>query len=233
MSIYNNTSNLSKMLVSMDNLSRTDENLLENSIIGKTCINVESKEVDSVRPYAFYGCGSLTSVSFPNCTSIGYDAFGDCNSLTIASFPKCSIVGQGAFKNCSNLNSIGFPNCTNISNSAFYSCNSLTTINFPNCSTVGDGAFQYCVNLTTASFSNCTTIGYSAFQYCYNLRTLYLTGSSLCKLLNPQALDSTPIGGYSASAGTYGSIYVPASLVASYKAATNWAGLSSRIFAKG
>ena len=56
-------------------------------------------------------------------------------------------------------------------------------------------------------------------------------GSSVCQLLNSSAFYSTPIGGYSAEAGTYGSIYVPSSLVASYKAATNWTYFSSRIVA--
>jgi hypothetical protein len=42
------------------------------------------------------------------------------------------------------------------------------------------------------------------------------------------AFSSTPIGGYSTSAGTYGSIYVPTSLLTSYKNATNWTYFSSR-----
>ena len=65
----------------------------------------------------------------------------------------------------------------------------------------------------------------------YNFKYLYLTGSSLCKLSNSNAFSSTPIGGYSASAGTYGSIYVPASLLTSYQTATNWAYFSSRFVA--
>jgi hypothetical protein len=42
------------------------------------------------------------------------------------------------------------------------------------------------------------------------------------------AFRSTPIAGYTDSAGKYGSIYVPASLLASYKTATNWTYFSSR-----
>jgi hypothetical protein len=53
-------------------------------------------------------------------------------------------------------------------------------------------------------------------------------GSSVCKLSHSNAFTSTPIGGYSASAGTYGSIYVPASLLTAYKTATNWTYFSSR-----
>lgn len=93
---------------------------------------------------------------------------------------------------------------------------------------IGSYAFAYCSSLTTASFPACTSISAYAFSKCYNLKSLYLTGSSLCNLSNSNAFSSTPIGGYSASAGTYGSIYVPASLLTSYQTATNWTYFSSR-----
>ena len=117
---------------------------------------------------------------------------------------------------------------SNIGNYTFASCTSLTTVSFPKVTTIGYSAFINCTKLTTASFPAATTIGSGAFSKCYNLKSLYLTGSSLCKLSNSNAFSSTPIGGYSTSAGTYGSIYVPASLLASYKAATNWTYFSSR-----
>ena len=111
---------------------------------------------------------------------------------------------------------------------AFYECYSLTTASFPKVTSIGGYAFCYCGRLTTVSFPKVTTIGGYAFNRCYNLKSLYLTGSSLCKLSNSNAFTSTPIGGYSTSAGTYGSIYVPASLLNSYKTATNWTYFSSR-----
>ena len=117
---------------------------------------------------------------------------------------------------------------TSIGNSVFYGCGSLTTASFPKVTSIGGSAFCYCGRLTTVSFPAATTIGGSAFSRCYNLKSLYLTGSSLCKLLNSNAFQSTPIGGYSTSAGTYGSIYVPKSLLTAYKAATNWTYFSSR-----
>lgn len=93
---------------------------------------------------------------------------------------------------------------------------------------IGSYAFYYCTKLTTASFPVATTIASYAFRSCYHLKSLYLTGSSICTLSHSNAFSSTPIGGYSISARTYGSIYVPASLLASYKTATNWAYFSSR-----
>ena len=111
---------------------------------------------------------------------------------------------------------------------AFAICTKLTAVSFPNCTSIGDSAFYYCDNLTVVSFPNCINIGSYAFARCLNLKSLYLTGSSICKLSNSNAFSYTPIGGYSTSAGTYGSIYVPTSLLTSYKAATNWTYFSSR-----
>jgi len=54
----------------------------------------------------------------------------------------------------------------------------------------------------------------------------------VCTLSNINAFGSTPISNYTTSTGgVYGSIYVPASLVDSYKTATNWATYSNRITA--
>jgi hypothetical protein len=78
------------------------------------------------------------------------------------------------------------------------------------------------------SFPACTYIGSNAFKECYNLTSLYLTNSVVCTLNNSNAFSSTPIDGYSASTGTYGSIYVPASLLTAYQSATNWTYFSSR-----
>ena len=178
--------------------------------------------------YAFYICTSLTTASFPNATTIGSYAFGICTSLTTASFPNVTTIGYCAFDRCTNLTTVSFPNVTTIGNSAFYSCSSLTTASFPNATTIGIYAFYSCTSLTTASFPSATNIGSYAFRDCYNLKSLYLTGSSVCKLSASNAFSSTPIGGYSTSAGTYGSIYVPTSLLTSYKAATNWTYFSSR-----
>lgn len=159
---------------------------------------------------------------------------------TISSYTNGSIksIGVGAFACCRNLESVDLPMCISIygykptgaspSLGAFQYCDNLTSVNFPACTNIGSNAFYECSNLTTVSFPACTTISAGAFYMCYNLKSLYLTGSSLCKLSKSNAFTSTPIGGYSASAGTYGSIYVPASLLTSYQTATNWTYFSSR-----
>jgi hypothetical protein len=127
-----------------------------------------------------------------------------------------------------NITNIENDRVTSVGNYAFYSCTKLTTVSLQAATSIGSYAFRQCSNLTTASFPAATLIRSGVFYACYNLKSLYLTGSSVCCLSHSNAFSSTPIGGYSTSAGTYGAIYVPTSLLTSYKTATNWTYFSSR-----
>ena len=201
---------------------------------------------------AFYNCSRLTTASFPSCTYIGDGAFEYCYSLATVSFPSCMTISTSAFYKCSSLTTANFPAVTTIGSNAFYSCYSLTTASFPSCSHIGGYAFYNCSRLTTANFPSCTDIGSSAFYSCYSLTTasfpvvksiyqqafrnctrlteLHLEGVSSVPLLSGTShFSSTPIGGYSASAGQYGSVYVPASLYEAFITRTNWSSIASRI----
>ena len=211
--------------------SNGSENEDLSAFIEGTITSCSNGIVSKIRNYAFYNCSSLTTANFPEVTTIGAYAFSGCGSLTSISFPKVTSIGNSAFYNCVGLSSINFPEATSIGSSAFFNCTSLTSISFPKATSIGSNAFHWNRNLTTVRFPKVTSISGSAFYSCYNLISLYLTGSSLCTLANSNAFSLTPIGGYSASAGTYGHIYVPASLLTSYKTATNWSFFSDRIVA--
>jgi hypothetical protein len=174
---------------------------------------------------------TLSSYTNDRVTNIGSYAFAYCSSLSAVSFPSAMNIGPNAFRNCSSLTTISFPLATTIGSYAFGSCFDLTTASFPLATTIGSSAFYDCSSLTTVSFPSAKTIGHFAFRSCFNLRSLYLTGSSVCTLQGSNVFSSTPIGGYSASAGAYGKIYVPASLLTRYQTATNWTYFSSRIVA--
>ena len=93
-----------------------------------------------------------------------------------------------------------------------------------NCVTrIGGSAFNSCSALTTADFQTATSIGNYAFQSCSALTTLILRSGTMATLGNTRAFFSTPI-----SSGT-GYIYVPAALVDSYKAASNWSTYANQI----
>ena len=227
------------------------DHMAENELVTRTISEYTNSEVTSVGSYAFYMTPNLTTVSLPACTniknngfyncrkllsiyspactSIGNSAFNYCTNLTMASFPACTSIGNYAFGYCTSLITASFPVCTSIGDSAFYNCFGLTTANFPVCTNIGNYAFGYCSFLTTISFPACTSIGNTAFHNCIYLLSVYFMGSSIPTLASIGAFASTPIAGYTASTdGVYGSIYVPASMLESYKTASQWSYFSDR-----
>lgn len=184
--------------------------------------------VSTIGNNAFYVCSKLTSISFPTATIVNANAFARCSALKTVDLPACTYVSMSGFASCSSLESINLPVCSEIANYGFNTCSNLKSVTLPACKTLNVSAFSTCAALETVSLPACTKIMNTAFMRCYNLKSLYLMGSSVCALSNSNVFSSTPIGGYSTSAGTYGSIYVPASLLTSYKAATNWTYFSSR-----
>ena len=208
--------------------------------------NIYFPNCTSIENHGFAQCNDLKSINFPECTTIGSQGFANGKSLSQISLPKCITIGAYAFeygealtsvylpecrtlgsyifKYCSNLTTIDCPKCTTINASAFYSCSKLTSINFPACTMIASSAFVSCYNLSLASLPACTTISNGVFMRCSKLSTIYLAGSSVCKLQHSNAFSFTKI------TSTTGSIYVPLSLGWSYKNATNWAYFFNRIF---
>lgn len=87
----------------------------------------------------------------------------------------------------------------------------------------GRGALSRCTALTVVDVPNITSIDRDAMSNCSALTTLVLRGNTACSLANTNALTGSPI-----ASGT-GYIYVPASLIDSYKAATNWSTYADQI----
>ncbi len=215
-----------------------------------TTINLPN--ASRIDTYAFQACSKLTEVNFPNATEVMSSAFTNCSSLTTVTLPKISGINAGTFRSCSkletvnlpssiswisasaffgcsNLKSADFPNVKTISGYAFYNCQKLSEVEMPDLKLISGSTFYSCTNLSTASFRIASSIGASAFQLCSALISLYLLSSSVVSLANG-ALAYTPMQ-TSSYIGTFGSIYVPASLVDSYKTATGWGAFSNRITA--
>lgn len=113
-------------------------------------------------------------------------------------------------------------NITSIGNYAFCGCSSLVSIDFPLVASLDDNAFLSCSALTTANFPAVTSIGNYAFNSCSHLTTLILRNTNTVCALGAMVLASTPI-----ASGT-GYIYVPAALVDSYKANSNWSAYANQ-----
>lgn len=165
----------------------------------------------------------------PIATIIVSNAFRQNAKITSVAFPACSLIGNNAFLYCSNLKNVSFPVCELIGDTAFYSC-ALESVSFSLCKVIMTGAFSDCRNLHTAVFTSCENISNYAFAGCKMLTELHLEGVNSVPLLsNISAFRFTPIVGSSATAGRYGSVFVPASLYQSFLTASNWSNISSRI----
>lgn len=144
-------------------------------------------------------------------------------SVTEVTSKDVSVVGVSAFSNCDQLVSVNFPNATWIDSYAFKSCSNLRTVIIPNVNTITTNGFYGCSRLKDLELPAIVLIETKAFQSCSSLAKLVLSGDSVAMLTGADAFSNTPIGNGS------GYIYVPDSLVSSYKSAPGWSTYSAQI----
>lgn len=144
------------------------------------------------------------------------DALGDdvvMDSIidrTITEFKDDSIeaVGPYAFYNCSALSYVHLPLIKVIlTYAAFGSCKALYKVTLPELVKIGYYSFAYS-KVYILDLPKTTTLGYNTYEKA-SITHLLLRADSVC------TLDKT-------SNYTPANIYVPAALIDSYKAATNW-----------
>lgn len=215
--------------------------------------------VTNIGSYAFMDCSSLTSVTLPNTLkTLGTKCFHSCTSLTSIIIPASvaassfsgSTTSPGLFYNCTNLTSVTINSSVVMANNYNSNIrlvnifgNQVTEFTIGNdVSKLGNYAFNGFINLTTVTLSNnLKTIGNYVFNGCSSLTSLTLPstvtsiGSTVftncTSLTGITILATTPptLGGNSFNNTNNCSIYVPAASVDTYKAATNWSALASRI----
>ena len=153
-------------------------------------------------------------MELPACTSIGASAFYDCPSLASVELPVCTSIAHVAFYNCTSLTSVELPVCTSLENDAFHECTSLASVELGSIENIQSKTFYNNYSLTAVIIrTTYKVIGLSstnAFQNCYHF---YGTVNAT---YNPDGLKD-------------GYIYVPDTLVDSYKTATNWVTLADQI----
>ena len=120
-------------------------------------VNLVYSHLTTIGRRAFYGCSSLTKVTFgTQVLTIGRQCFQNCTSLTtMVGWSGIQTIGSGAFYNC-GFTSLDFNSDSNvetIGQGAFSSCTSLTTVNLTARTTFyGTDVFQNCTALTSVTF---------------------------------------------------------------------------------
>lgn len=158
-------------------------------------------------PYSFAEQAQLTTVSMPEVTDIWQYCFLDCNKLTSIYFPKLVLLRYQAFRNCSSLTEF-------VSGGSFNS-------------RIDSSTFEGCTSLTKADFKHIDSQqGFSYYSLaCANLVTLIIRNTDAVP-----PTSSTIFGAKTTKMNKgEGYIYVPASMVDAYKAATNWSSFADQI----
>lgn len=174
------------------------ENQVDTLLAG-TITTIDSG-ASKIISYACYGIRSLVSVNAPNATYIGSNAFRGCDYLATINAPKVTALGTYAFYG-TDITEAVFPLANTIPSNCFYTCSELTKADFGAASSIGGYAFYSCAKLTALILRRSTAI---------------VTWS------NTTAFTSSGI------ARNTGYIYVPAALVDTYKADTNWSTYADR-----
>lgn len=166
-----------------------------DGLINHTLTSIEEDGVDRLGNYALAYNTALTSVNFPGTKDTRQFTFQNCTELLSANFPAVITIGQLCFSGCTKLTTPVIGAATSLGNSMFQNCKALPGLDVP----------------TTVS-----SIPTNCFNGCSAMTWLKLPKTSMVTLANVNAFTGTPI-----SIGL-GAIYVPAELVATYKANSSW-----------
>ena len=152
--------------------------------------------------YAFYGQSMLKKVSLPNVINIPAYCFDSCESLVDVNIPSATTIGsRNAFSLCTSLEEIALPLLKTLTMANFNGCTKLKKVDLPVCTTINGGN----------NFNNCSS-----------LEALILRSTTMCTLTKTNDFLGSGVAN-----GT-GYIYVPSSLVDTYKSATNWSTYSAQ-----
>lgn len=185
--------------------------------------------ITSISKYAFSYCYTLFSITLPDgVTSIGDYTFSDCDNLSSITIPdEVTSIGTNAFQNCNALSAIIIPDgITRIDGYTFINCYSLSSIIIPDgVKNIGNSAFSTCRVLPSIIIPDgVTSIGSNTFQNCYGMAQYHIMSTTPPTLSNINALLNIPADCI---------IYVPYSedhsILAAYKAATNWSTYASHM----
>lgn len=145
------------------------------------------------------------------------------NTMTVLDNSLVTSLRTRACQNATALVTVNLPNVTSLGSYAFYQCSGLVTVKVPKLTTISTQTWYMCPKLEYADCGQLGNVSAQTFASCTALKTLILRKtSSICTLSNANGVSGSGIG-----KGT-GYVYVPASLLETYKAATNWSTVASQ-----
>ena len=190
------------------------------------------------------------NVSFKDNNYDGINLFRNCTSLRSIKLPHTvSFIPVASFYGCTSLTSVTLQRgITEIRMNTFRECSSLKTLIIPDTVTKLGGALFVDSGIEVMDLpASVTSIGSSVFNGLTSLKTMIIRGEIIksdgnvdgsmfkcwenCTGLESFVmLSEKPMGfGFWMLNGTTCQIYVPDATVDTYKAATGWSGLASRI----
>lgn len=194
------------------------------------CTNLKALVLSSAQSsltQTFYYCSSLLALCPPKQLSdsiFSSRAFSHCRIVRIAVPDGTTSLGDAIFDGCSALRLVRLPDSVvSIGQSAFSSCFSVEEITgLDNVTVIGSHAFNSCYNLRRLDgLGSVNSIGAQAFKNCFSAKYYDFTAC----LAVPTLENANAFNGIRAGC----EIRVPASLVDSWKAATNWSSLADHI----
>lgn len=190
-----------------------------------------------LRPYQFMGVTALTSFTGNEVLDFvgggttggnGQYVFANCTNLTSVSLAKIGNMGSGGyqFSGCTSLTDVYLPKCST-GQYQYNGCTSLVNVailqQVTNAVNMNGNGFRGCTKLEKLDIGKCSRIYTNEFYNCSKLTTLVLRRTdAVTPLSNVNAFTGTPF----ASGGTGGTIYVPNSLIDTYKSASNWSTIN-------
>lgn len=165
---------------------------------------------------------TLNSINFGDDA---LDAHVENTATTLVS--NATALRDYALYGSSKYTRVELPLATSIGARAFQSCTGLVEVSVPQVTTLGNASFYGCSSLAKLDLPKVTSIDSSCFFRTTALVTLIIRTSKVASL-GSAAFGSTNSTGGAIYKGT-GYIYVPSSLVDSYKSATNWSAYADQI----
>ncbi len=223
------TTKYNSVTVNVSGANNKEADLIKGTLSG-AYTNSDFTGVKGVRARGFDGFEDLTSLSLPNCTTIGDYGISNCRLLANVDLPDVTQIGSGGLQSLGQWLSSGtgvvfnLPKLVNVGQDGFYNTQ-LKAISLPACEYISFGAFRALrgsdieVDLskpTHGTGGSTQHIPDSCFKSS-SIKSLILRSlDNIWPLNHTNAFQSTQI-----ASGT-GYIYVPAALKSTYEAATNW-----------